>query len=75
MISYSLLNNANGDSWKEIKVVFNGSSQSQSVNIKKGDWKIVVAEGKISPTGDLGATKGGKMTLPPYSALILAREK
>ena len=75
LISYSLLNNANGDSWKEIKVVFNGSSQSQSVNIKKGDWKIVVAEGKISPTGDLGATKGGKMTLPPYSALILAREK
>lgn len=75
LISYSLLNNANGDSWKEIKVVFNGSSQSQSVNIKKGDWKIVVAEGKISPTGDLGATKGGKMTLSPYSALILAREK
>ena len=75
LISYSLLNNANGDSWEEIKVVFNGSSQSQSVNIKKGDWKIVVAEGKISPTGDLGATKGGKMTLPPYSALILAREK
>ncbi len=75
LISYSLLNNANGDTWKEIKVVFNGSSQSQTVTIKKGDWKIVVAEGKISPTGDLGATKGGKMTLPPYSALILAREK
>lgn len=74
LISYSLLNNANGDSWKEIKVVFNGASKAQTVDIKKGEWKIVAADGKISPTGDLGATQGGKMTLPPYTALILARE-
>lgn len=74
LISYSLLNNANGDAWKEIKVVFNGASNPQTVDIKKGDWKIVAMDGKISPTGDLGATKGGKMTLAPYSALILAKE-
>ncbi len=74
LISYSLIDNANGDSWKEIKVVFNGASTPQQVKIKKGDWKIVAANGKISPDGDLGATKGGTMTLPPYSALILARE-
>ena len=74
LISYSLLNNANGDSWKEIKVVFNGASKDQTVDIKKGEWKIVAADGKISPTGDLGATQGGKMSLPPYTALILARE-
>ena len=75
LISYSLLNNANGDAWKEIKVVFNGASNAQTVNIKKGNWKIVAMDGKISPTGDLGVTKGGKMTLAPYSALILAKEK
>ena len=74
LISYSLLNNANGDEWKEIKVVFNGASKAQTVNVKKGDWMIVAKDGKISPTGDLGATTGGKMTLAPYSALILARK-
>lgn len=75
LISYSLKDNANGDSWKEIKVVFNGASESQSINIPKGDWKIVALNGKIDPEGALGTTKGGKMTLNPYSALILAKEK
>lgn len=73
LISYSLTDNANGDAWKEIKVVFNGASKPQTVNVKKGNWLIVAKDGKISPTGDLGATEGGKMTLAPYSALILAR--
>ena len=74
LISYSLLNHANGDSWKEIKVVFNGASEPQTVNVKKGNWKIVAQDGKISHAADLGATEGGKITLAPYSALILAQE-
>lgn len=74
LISYSLLNHANGDSWKEIKVVFNGASEPQTVNVKKGNWKIVAQDGKISQAADLGATEGGKITLAPYSALILAQE-
>lgn len=74
LISYSLKDHANGDAWKEIKVVFNGADKPQSVNIPKGNWKIVALDGKISPDGELGATCGGKMTLVPYSAMILARE-
>ncbi|MDE6716567.1 MAG: type I pullulanase [Muribaculaceae bacterium] len=74
LISYSLKNNANGDSWKEIKVVFNGASEPQKVNIKKGDWKIVASDGVISPEGNLGISKGGEVTVPAYSALILAQE-
>ncbi len=75
LISYSLVNNANGDAWKEIKVVFNGADKAQTVDIKKGNWMIVAQDGRISPTGDLGRSKGGKITLAPYSALILAKEK
>ncbi|MDE6217810.1 MAG: type I pullulanase, partial [Muribaculaceae bacterium] len=74
LISYSLTGNANGDSWNEIKVVFNGNSSPCSVNIKKGNWMIVAADGKIAADGSLGRSEGGKMTLAPYSALILARE-
>ena len=73
LISYSLKDNANGDEWKEIKVVFNGASKPQAVNVKKGNWKIVAKDGKISPDASLGASKGGKITLAPYSALILAQ--
>ncbi|MDE5887597.1 MAG: type I pullulanase [Muribaculaceae bacterium] len=73
LISYSLKDHANGDQWEEIKVVFNGASKPQTVNIKKGNWKIVAKDGKISPDGNLGTTKGGSITLAPYSALILAK--
>lgn len=73
LISYSLVNHANGDEWDEIKVVFNGAPETRSVNIKKGDWKIVASDGLISPDGGLGLFKGGDINIPPYSALILAR--
>ena len=74
LISYSLKENANGDSWKEIKVVFNGASHEQTVNIAKGKWMIVAQNGKMAHDGSLGTTNGGKITLAPYSALILAKE-
>lgn len=74
LISYSLKDNANGDAWKEIKVVFNGASHSQEVNVPIGKWMIVAQNGKIAHDGSLGKSKGGKISLAPYSALILARE-
>lgn len=80
LISYSLKNNANGDSWKEIKLVFNGAGESRKVKIAKGNWIIVARDGKIAtPTKknanpNLGEFKGGEIELAPYSALILAIE-
>lgn len=73
LISYTLRDNANGDSWKDIKVVFNGADHAQTVNVPKGNWLIVAQDGKISAEGKLGTAKGGRMTVAPYSALILAR--
>ena len=74
LISYSIKNNANGDQWKEIKLVFNGSSEAREVSIPKGNWTVIARDGQISATG-LDTAKGGKMTVAPTSALILAREK
>lgn len=74
LISYSIKDNANGDEWKEIKLVFNGSNEVQEVKIKKGEWIIVAQDGKLKADG-MGTTKGGKMTVAPTSALILARVK
>ena len=74
LISYSIKDNANGDEWKEIKLVFNGSNEAQEVKIKKGEWIIVAQDGKLKADG-MGTTKGGKMTVAPTSALILARVK
>ena len=73
LISYSITGNAGGDTWKEIKLVFNGANEAQTVNIKKDDWTIVAQDGRIDMNG-LGTTHGGSITLPPHTALILATE-
>ncbi len=74
LISYSIKDNANGDSWKEIKLVFNGSNEAKDIKIKKGEWTIIAQDGKLNADG-LGNSKGGKHSVAPCSALILARTK
>ena len=77
LISYSILNNANGDAWKEIKLIFNGNATAQTVKVKKvkkGTWKVIARDGNLNPDG-IGEFAGGEITLAPYSALILATDK
>ena len=73
MISYSIKNHANGDSWREIKLIFNGSDKAEDVKIPRGNWIVVANDGQINADG-MGTAKGGKMTVAPRSAMILARE-
>lgn len=72
LISYTLRDHANGDEWKEIKVVFNGSTEPRTVKVPGGTWTIIARDGQISADG-MGTLKGGKVTVEPTSALILAR--
>ncbi len=74
LISYSLTDNANGDDWKEIKLVFNGSDEPRTVKVARGNWIVIAEDGNIAADG-LGTSKGGKLEVAPRSALILAREK
>lgn len=74
VISYSIKNNANGDEWKEIKLVFNGSASPFVAKIPKGDWTVVARDGQLKADG-LGSSKGGTVVVEPTSALILARTK
>lgn len=82
LISYSLLNNANGDEWKEIKVIFNGSDQDKTVKLPRGsEWLVIAEDGMIDHTGLKDAAgapltrKGTSLTVPHRSATILARQK
>lgn len=74
LISYSILNHANGDAWKEIKLIFNGSAEPRTVNLPKGQWTIVARDGKLKADG-MGTVAGGKITVEPYSAFIAAKER
>lgn len=72
LVSYSIKGNANGDSWKEIKVIFNGNDKAVSVNVPKGKWTVIAADGQIDERG-LATCKGGKLQAAPQAALILVR--
>ena len=72
-ISYTLTDHANGDQWKEIKVMFNGNDTAIETRIPSGRWTVIARDGRINAEG-LGTVKGGKITVEPRSALILARE-
>ena len=74
VISYSIRNNANGDEWKEIKIVFNGSDTPFAAKIPRGDWTVIARDGELNPEG-LGNSRGGTVMVEPVSALILARTK
>lgn len=74
LISYSLVDHANGDAYKEIKVIFNGSTENREIKVAKGNWTILAEDGRLNASG-LGTSKGGKLIVAPTSALILAREK
>ncbi len=74
VVSYSIKNNANGDEWKEIKLVFNGSTSPFVAKIPRGEWTIIARDGELNPDG-LGTSKGGTVVVTPTSALILARTK
>ena len=72
LISYTLKDNANGDSWSEIKVIFNGSGEARTVELPEGTWEAAVKDGKVDPTASLG-TLSGSVTVAPRSALIVKR--
>lgn len=74
LVSYSLVDHANGDNYKEIKVIFNGSDESRTVKVTKADWTVIAEDGNIKADG-LGSSRGGKLTVAPRSALILGRVK
>lgn len=73
LISYSIVNHANGDEWEEIKVILNGGDSDAEVEVSQADWQIIAHDGKINPEG-LGTSTGGKIKVPHRSATILAKK-
>jgi len=70
LISYQIGNNANGDSWKNVLVIFNGNSGSKAVKIPAGNWTLVADENTVNEEGiKSGIT--GTITVNGTSANIL----
>ena len=71
VVSYRLIDHANGDSWKEIRLVFNGGDKPCVVSVDAGDWIVVARNGRINARG-LGRFGGGRAVVKPATAFIAA---
>lgn len=71
VVSYRLVDHANGDAWKEIRLVFNGGDKPFEVDIPEGDWIVLARNGSLRARG-LGRFKGGAAVVKPRTAFIAA---
>jgi pullulanase len=72
VVAYILGDHANGDSWKDILVIYNGTRQAQEVKVD-GDW-IIVANDQQAGTDPL-ASVTDKIEVQPCSLLIAHSDK
>jgi pullulanase len=70
MIAYQISGNANGDTWKNILVIFNGSLSDGRINIPEGRWRLVI-DGKTINEKSMKAIGGGQVTVQATSACLL----
>jgi pullulanase len=71
LVSFTLNGGALGDSWKKIKVIFNGHSQPQKIGLNSGSWKLF-AHGNALVTPGFGYDRVERVVeVKPYSASIL----
>ncbi len=70
LVAFRLKGHAGGDKWNNIYVILNANPELRTVNIPKGKYTIVCANGEVKESG-LGEMEGGEVTVDGQSALIL----
>jgi len=71
VVAFVLKNNANGDKWKQILVVYNASRKDEIVKFPFSKWTIVLNENGYNETGHR-VFKHNQLLVPAISAVVLA---
>ncbi|MDX1938968.1 MAG: type I pullulanase [Saprospiraceae bacterium] len=75
IVGYTISNNANGDTWKEIIVFYNGNRNPRELYLPEGEWSVVLDDQEINESG-IRKVKGGEdfpIMMSAISALVLVR--
>ena len=75
VIAFRLTGKPQGEVWNEIIVVLNPLAKPATVAVHQGDYRIACMDGRVSadPARPLATMTGGRLTVPPCSALIAYR--
>jgi pullulanase len=72
LVGYTLKNHANGDSWRNIRVYFNGDEKNINQTIE-GSWKMV-CDGEIINQNGIETIQNQSVTILGRGAIILYQE-
>jgi pullulanase len=68
VVSYHINGAAAGDGWKKIRVIYNGSTDQQSLRLGNTLQKVFIMNNRLVPSGKAA---NGTIILKPFSATIL----
>jgi pullulanase len=69
-VGFTLTDHVNGETWKDILVLYNGNRKAVKVSIPMGEWNVVCHDGQINLSGFV-QVKDSIFTIAPSSASIL----
>lgn len=70
VIAYTLNGHVNGDTWKDILVIYNGNRKATTITIPQGDWNVVCHDGQFNLNG-IKQQKDTTFTIAASSASIM----
>ena len=73
IIQYELGEHANGDTWKQIRMMFNGNNYSVELDIPEANWLVIAEDGEINLNG-MGRMTTAKVRIHPTSMMILVTD-
>lgn len=72
VVAFDISGGVNGETAKEIYVVFNANNEEQIINLPDGKWNVYI-DGEKAGTEVISTVKGSA-TVAPISAMVLVRE-
>lgn len=71
VVAYEINGKSVGDSWKKIKVIYNGSAEKKSIVTGNESWKIFSTSNQLQVKGKSSKSTARSIVVEPYSASIL----
>jgi len=68
LVGYTIADNANGDNWKDILVLFNGNQVDKPIDLPDGNWTMVLRGGEIDEASKIQAKN--QIKIPASSGMI-----
>ncbi|MCB9267107.1 MAG: type I pullulanase [Lewinellaceae bacterium] len=74
VVAFMLTDNANGDPWKDILVIYNANPEYKNISIPSGSWTLVVDRDHVAG-GGLGTISADELAVPGITAMVLYKNQ